>query len=211
MALFYKQQADGGVLAVWKIEETEQELLDLFPLPSRLRHAAEAARFASAARRLEWLSARALLLALLGEDKPVAYRPDGKPCLADGSWQVSISHTAGYAAVLLDKERAVGIDIERYASRVRRVARRFMRPDERALPYCGDDVWGMLLHWSGKESVYKCMEHPHPDLRLLRVLPFEPQRTGSFAVQSCVDGRLDSFLVSYLIADDHVLTWTVQP
>lgn len=49
---------------------------------------------------------------------------------ADGSAHISISHTNGYVAVALHPTEEVGIDIERYGVRVRRVVSRFVRPDE---------------------------------------------------------------------------------
>lgn len=62
--------------------------------------------------------------------------------------------------MILSPASAVGIDIERYSSRVDRVASRFLRDDEVVLPFRGETLWSLLLHWSAKETVYKCMENP---------------------------------------------------
>ena len=49
---------------------------------------------------------------MLGRETPVAYHPDGIPYLPDADLHISISHTKGYAAVLLDTQPRIGIDIE---------------------------------------------------------------------------------------------------
>ena len=68
---------------------------------------------------------------MLGEEKEIGYRSSGKPYLADGSASISISHTKGYVAVLLGgPEKEVGIDVECYGERVRKVAHKFVREDE---------------------------------------------------------------------------------
>lgn len=79
-------------------------------------------RFTAAHRRLEWLAVRVLLYTLSGEEKEIAYHPSGKPYLADDSASLSISHTKGYVAVVLGLPgREVGVDIEQYGERVRKV------------------------------------------------------------------------------------------
>ena len=83
-------------------------------------------------RKLEWLAVRVLLYTMLGEEKEIHYYSNGGPYLADGSFSISISHTKGYVAVLLSEPgKRVGIDIECYSERVRKVAHKFMREDEK--------------------------------------------------------------------------------
>ena len=95
------------------MDETEEELLSM--LPRREVYARCVSQYAAPHRRLEWLAVRVLLFTLLGEERDIAYRPSGKPYLADGSYALSISHTKGYAAVVLgEPDSEVGIDIEQY-------------------------------------------------------------------------------------------------
>ena len=58
-----------------------------------------------------------------------------------------------------------GIDIEQYAQRVHKVSDRYIRSDEQTEPYQDDMTWGLLLHWSAKEAVFKRMENADADLR----------------------------------------------
>lgn len=150
MALFLQHQGEDCHWAVWKLEETLEELLSL--LPDSRKYRQEVEKFSSAHRRLEWCAVRVLLYTILGVEKEIRYQDSGKPYLADKSFSLSISHTKGYVAVILgDINKEVGIDIEQYGERVRKVAHKFVRDDELPGAYEGTDTWGMLLHWSAKK------------------------------------------------------------
>ena len=165
-------------------------------------------RFKAEYRRLEWLAVRVLLYTLLGEEKEIAYYPTGKPYLADASASISISHTKGYVAVVLgmpDKE--VGIDIEQYGERVRRVAHKFMREDEEASLFRGTEIWSLLLHWSAKETMFKCMNASDVDFREhMRVLPFPVNESGIFSAEEYRTAEKRRFTIHYYLSSDFVLT-----
>ena len=112
--------------------------------------------------------------------KEIGYRSSGKPYLADGSASISISHTKGYVAVLLGgPEKEVGIDVECYGERVRKVAHKFVREDESVSWYKGTETWSLLLHWSAKETMFKCMNTSDVDFRKhLHILPFTVEEQG---------------------------------
>lgn len=212
MPLYLQHKEETCSWGIWRIDETEEALLSLLP------HAEDYARvmagkYTSPHRRLEWLAVRVLLFTLLGEEKEIAYLPSGKPYLTDGSYALGISHTKGYAAVIWGRaDSEVGIDIEQAGERVRKVARRFMRPDEVAAPFEGDDVWSMLLHWSAKETLFKCLNESEIDFKEhLRIFPFSPQRQGCFKACEYKTDRRQLFRVAYRITPDFVLTWTSFP
>ena len=99
MALFLQHQGEDCHWAVWKLEETLEELFSLFPDSRKYRQEVE--KFSSAHRRLEWCAVRVLLYTILGVEKEIRYQDSGKPYLADKSFSLSISHTKGYVAVIL--------------------------------------------------------------------------------------------------------------
>lgn len=208
MSLFLQHKGTECFWGVWKIDESEEELLDL--LPHKREYASLVGKYTSPHRRLEWLAVRVLLFVMLGEEKEIAYLPSGKPYLKDGTYALSISHTRGFAAVALSgPETEVGIDIEQYGERVRKVARRFMCTDEEAAVFEGDDIWSLLLHWSAKETMFKCLNESEVDFREhLRIRPFSPQRQGTFDACEYKTGRKQRFRISYRITPDFVLTWT---
>ena len=209
MALFLQHKTDDIQWAVWKMEESLEVLLALLPDARRVFCEQELNRFVSERRKMEWLSVRVLLYAMLQEDKEIGYSPEGKPYLTDHSFFISISHTKGYVAVMLASFTPAGIDIEQYGQRVKRVYDRFIRSDERVEPYQGDETWSMLLHWSAKETIFKSMENADADLRKLCLSHFIPQSEGGFQVREYATERQQLFTVGYRICPDFVLTWTV--
>ena len=193
MGLFLQHKTKDIHWAIWKMEESLESLLTLLP----------------ATRKMEWLSVRVLLYSMLQEDKEIIYSSEGKPSLGDHSFFISISHTKGYVAVILSPIAPVGIDIEQYGHRVKRVYDRFIRPDEQVEPYWGDVTWSMLLHWSAKETIFKSMENADADLRKLCLSHFVPQEEGTFQVQEYATEQQQSFTGGYRISPDFVLTWTI--
>lgn len=196
---------------IWRISETEDELLAMLPHAETYRSQIQS--FGNANRRLEWLAARVLLYSLLGKEKEIAYYRSGRPYLADESASISISHTRGYAAVVVgDLKYSWGVDIEQYGERVHRVAERFMRPDEVSSVYQGTDTWSLLLHWSAKEALYKCLGMEDVDfLDHLRIYPFEVQESGSFMAEEYRTEVRRRMEVYYHLAPDFVWTLCKMP
>lgn len=208
MALLSEHKADCYRWGIWKTDESLEELLALLPGPEKYEQ--QLKRFSSSHRRLEWLSVRVLLYRLLGEEKSIEYAPSGKPRLADSSFFISISHTRGYVAVILSAVSEVGIDIEQYGQRVHKVAHKYMREDEMMSVYQGDDTWSLLLHWSAKEVMFKCMDADEVDFREhLRIVPFQVCERGEFFAEEYRTERRMKFHIRYLLHPDFVMTWQV--
>lgn len=101
------------------------------------------------ARQNERRTVRLLLAEMLGCDEvELQHLPNGKPVLE--GFHISISHTRGYAAVMLSPTHEVGIDIEYQSDRVKRIASRFLRDDEQP-----QQLAELLAYWSAKETLYK--------------------------------------------------------
>lgn len=209
MALFLQHQDEVCRWAVWKMEETEEELLSILPDADRYRE--EIRRFSSAHRRLEWIAVRALLFTILGEEKSILYFDNGRPYLSDGTFSLSISHTKGYVAVILGKSADnVGIDIEQYGDRVHKIAHKFVRVDEVPGCYQGRDTWGLLLYWSAKETMFKCLNATEVDFREhLHIFPFVVSSEGVFNAVEYRTRQNLHFEIHYRICPDFVLTYTV--
>ncbi len=211
MALFnIHKEHEGCLWAIWKVEETTEQLLAM--LPHKEKYRLDIEQFASPGRKLEWLAVRVLLYTVLKEEKEIRYRPDGKPYLADGSMSISISHTRGYAAIITDKPgKNIGIDIEQYGERVRKISSKFMRPDEIAGTYNGTDTWGLLLHWSAKEALFKCLNSEEVDFREhLQIKPFPIEERGVFQATEYRTSERQSYPVHYRLYPDFVLTFICQ-
>lgn len=193
-------------VGIWKVDETVEQLRSMFHQFSVYEEGF--ARFSSEKRKQEWLAVRVLLKELCGEEKTIAYLPSGKPYLEDGSLHVSFSHTNGYVAVAIHPSVEVGIDIEQYGTRVRRVASRFIREDEWVSVDAGDETYALLLHWSAKETMFKLMEDAGVDfIDHLHILPFEPKDFGTFKAREYRSDKEQEFLIHYDTHPDYVLTF----
>lgn len=207
MSLAYKEECKHGIWGIWKMDEETDA--DFGPMLDASLVTAIRQQFPNSPhRRMERLCTRALLQRLTGLTG-VDYHPSGSPFLTGDSRHISISHTKGYAAVIVSTERT-GIDIERYSDRVARVAPRFMHSDEQALPYLGTDVWSLLLHWSAKETLYKFLDTEGTDLKEhLRISPFTPQRHGTMQAREFRTPQCRAVSIDYRIYPDFVLTMIV--
>lgn len=206
MAIYRKYQQRDLVVAVWKVDETVEQLRSMFRDFSVYEEGY--ARFSAEKRKQEWLAVRVLLKELLGEEKKIAYLPSGKPYLEDGSVRISFSHTAGYVAVALHPSAEVGVDIEQYGTRVKRVASRFIREDEKVSVASGNEIYGLLLHWSAKETMFKLMDDGAVDfIEHLHVQPFRVEESGTFEAREYRSEEGRKFLIHYDTHPDYVLTF----
>lgn len=210
MALLVQHRESALQWGIWKIEEEVDELLTLLPRSCRKACQQQVLRFSSESRQLEWLSVRVLLYALLNEEKEIAYHSSGKPYLMDHSSSISISHTRGYVSVILGSTgMEVGIDIEHYSERVCKVAHRYMRDDEKTSSYQGTEIWSLLLHWSAKEVMFKCINASDVDFRQhLRIFPFAVLNRGVFDAEEYRTVHHLKFHLHYLLYPDFVMCFT---
>ena len=205
MPLYRKYKQGDLTVAVWKVDETVEQLRSMFHQFSI--YEAGYARFSAEKRKQEWLAVRVLLKEILGEEKEIAYHPSGKPFLKDNSMHISFSHTHGYVAVALHPSAEVGVDIEQYGHRVQRVASRFIREDEKVSIASGDEIYGLLLHWSAKETMFKLMDDQAVDfIDHLHILPFVLQEQGLFEACEYRSGTEQHFLIHSDTHPDYVLT-----
>ncbi len=85
-----------------------------------------------------------------GTTSGIRFLPNGKPYIADGAFEFSLSHTSDAYAVAISNAPC-GVDIERIRAVDMRIARRYT-PNERA--HC-DSPFDVLSTWTRKEAYYK--------------------------------------------------------
>lgn len=206
MPLYRTYKQDDLWVGVWKVDETVEQLRSMFHQFSIYEEGFS--RFSAEKRKQEWLAVRVLLKELLNEEKEIGYHPSGKPYLKDGSLHVSFSHTVGYVAVALHPTMEVGVDIEQYGVRVKRVASRFIREDELSSITSGDEIYGMLLHWSAKETMFKLMNDEAVDfIDHLHIQPFQMEDSGTMEALEYRSGKNREFHIHYDTHSDYVLTY----
>lgn len=203
--LIHKEENYNCQWGIWRMEETPEVLL------SQLSNVQDLTDFISTTtsqtRIIERIAVRVLLKTLLGEEKTINYQPNGKPYFEDGSINISISHTKGYVAVILSQSPLTGIDIEYISDRAKRVRSRFISDMEYIDPQ--HETLHLLLHWSGKETMYKALSKEEIDLKNnFRIHKFTPQQKGFFEASETFTENNFQFQIRYIVADDYVVTYT---
>ena len=104
-------------VAVWRITETEDELLN--KLMNLGFESASIYQTKNKNRLKQWVATR-LLLNEFFKNVKIIYDDLGKPSL-DNGWKISISHSNDFAAIILNKNKACGIDIEKVTSKIGKI------------------------------------------------------------------------------------------
>ena len=202
------QKYHSPLWGIWKIEEHWEEMLRQLEqqeayLPFLKQHKSES-------RKSEWLAVRLLLKALTGKETGISYHDNGAPYLPDSSLHLSISHTKGYAAVLLSADKPVGIDIEYNSERIHRIKSRFLSQDEFKLLGENPKTNELLVCWSAKETAFKMMEQKAADLQNdIRIIDFKPSQDsnkGTITVRESLTPQSSVFLINYMITPAYVVT-----
>lgn len=184
---------ENARLALWKMSERVEEL-------SRPNHI-DLTAFRSESRLKEKLTTYALIKELTGLDSlELSYASSGKPLL-DG-FEISISHTIGWAVVVLSRNTLVAVDIEYRSDRVTRITDRFIRADEDK-----SSVDIQLINWSAKETMYKLFSEEQLQFHEMRLQQFTPSNAGKIRVEDLKYPK--TIEVEYILNADYVLTWAL--
>lgn len=209
--VFNKRIDDETILAVWKIEETEEQLLSSLQLK---QHELDViASLSNGKRALHWLSTRVLLRTLLNTADYIDCRMDehGKPYLVNSTTHISLSHSYDYAAVIISKNKKVGVDIELIKHKIKSIKHKFLSDVELAQKQIGDNTNGLYVSWCAKEAVYKW--HGKKGLEFkqhIHIKPFKLKGEGSLQVLVELPEGLRELEVHYFkTKDDYMLGYVV--
>ncbi len=196
MPLIRKQKLDNGAwLALWQMSETLEQL----PVPEHVDLSSSTAPH----RRKEKVTEYLLLKALTGDDTLfIRHNDDGAPFV--NGYHISISHTEGWAAMILSKTYRVGIDIEYVSERVNRVVSRFIREDEQQ-----ETLAERLINWCSKEAVYKFFTEQHLEFHEMRLQPYSQEDEGDVVVENL--RQHSQITVGYEVNNDFVLAYLCSP
>lgn len=204
MPLIDKLQIDyphSYTVGVWKIDESVdclREMCHKANIDERAFTVIDG--FKSVCRQLETLATYIVLYSLTSrKGLYIDHQSSGKP-IVEGL-NISISHTKGYAAVIISEKAAVGIDIEYISERVRKVKDWFLRQDEFA--HSTND---MLVQWCGKETAFKLLSSSSSFTDYLSYYNERSIDAGHFTIKSETDGFTVDINVN--INDFYVLTYS---
>lgn len=199
----------GVSLGLWQMDESPEQLFDLYPHLLPYRSSLDD-KYKNDGRKLEFLAIRALMYDMLrvnGASKGLlshagdfTHNGQGKPLFR--GYHVSISHTKGYAALIMSKKSEVAVDIEYMSDRVERIASKFLRKDERA-----DSLDAKLVHWCAKETVFKLFSEENLLFEDMRVKPFDTMADWACDVENLKSGK--TARVDFELAMDFVLTYSM--
>ncbi len=185
-------------VGIWEISEPESYFLKYVSEQKAVKHPY---------KRLQHLAGRRLLK-LLEPGFPtdgVQLNHCGKPYLPGTGLQFSISHSENYAAVIVSRSQRVGIDVEKIAPKLLRVAPKFMNEEE--LAFAGSDLIALALCWSAKEAVYKWYGNNDVTFRKhIHLKPFHAEKAG---VIPCIftKGERAALQLHYKVGREFVLVW----
>lgn len=201
--IYTKNIDDNTILSVWKIEETEAELVSGLQLK---QHELDIiATLKNNKRLLHWLSTRFLLRTMLNTADYIDCRFDehGKPYLVNNSHNISFSHSYDYAAVMISKDKMVGVDIELIKHKIKGIKHKFLSDVELAQKQIGDNICGLYVCWCAKEAIYKW--HGKKGLEFkqdIHIKPFKLGNVGSLTAVVNLPGKTEELEVNYFKTDD---------
>jgi len=203
MGLEKIETSPGRVLALWHMQE------DASTLAAYLGEEAPE-NVTNAQKRLEWLAGRVLvkeaLQALHLPYRGIVKDAFGKPFPVGHDYQLSLSHSFPYAAVLLDAHQSVGIDLEQPKEKLLRIAPRMFHPTE--LADAGTDLIKLCIYWCAKEALIKV--YGRKDLtfaKSLLVAPFSRKIEGEIVGSIIVDTEERVIPLCYTVTPDFVLVF----
>ena len=131
----------------------------------------------------------------------IGHAASGQPLLR--GYHVGVTHTKGYAALMLSKSCDVACDIEHFSDRVERIKSKFLCKDEKA-----DDLDSLLVHWCGKETVYKLFPEDNLQFSQMRVGPFSTMSDWACEVENMKRG--EKVRVDFELTMQFVLTYAFR-
>ena len=212
MALYLTKELDNeATIYVWEITESEDELMRMCSIPKD--ELEELSMISSEARRKEKLAVRALLGEIFDEKVYLGHHDNGKRYLENSAWEISISHTSRFVAIIIHPDEDLGIDIESLERDFSAVEKKALSEDE--IEDLGDNEkkrkLQLAIYWCAKEAIYKRMSISSVDFaEQIELDRFNPHDDGDLdATFFFKDGTEEELELSYEVIDDHVMVWTV--
>jgi hypothetical protein len=197
---------EDGILGMWEITEDFDYLRSMVTLDEKDVERLES--FKNHQRKLEWLSVRVLLNSLTDKDSRIVYGPERKPYLHNNSHNISISHSKELTAILLNKKRRVGLDLEFMSDKVLRIAEKFMRPEELESIDKNQEIYHLYLHWCAKEALYKiCDKVDINFVTNLKIEPFKPKEKGLIIGVVNNSYMNEKFTLNYFTHKNYAVVW----
>ncbi|MFT4661950.1 MAG: 4'-phosphopantetheinyl transferase [Patiriisocius sp.] len=147
-------------LAVWHVTESLEELTERFfgKTPKGENWETYNALKLDKVKK-QWLATRLAIRTISNSDPEITYDEHGAPWIQIEGWELSISHSAEWIAVLLSKNSMIGIDLQAHNSKITNIVNKFTHQTEYNHWLENESIDYLHALWTIKEAVYKCFKH----------------------------------------------------
>ncbi|MCF8224595.1 MAG: 4'-phosphopantetheinyl transferase superfamily protein [Bacteroidales bacterium] len=210
MGIFLKTEIQPEcLLGVWEITEDFDTLYSMVRLGRAER--ARLDSFRSVNRKLEWLSVRALIRSMKGEDVRITYNKENKPFLNNGKARISISHSRSLTAILVSSDKRVGIDLEYMSGKISKLGHKFINSRESITRDPANRKFHLYLHWCAKEALYKICDRQDVNFKEgITIMPFTPEDNGFIRGHVVNSAGEEDFDLEYLHHENYALVWSCK-
>lgn len=211
MGLFINQEVEEGCrLGLWEITEDYETLLRMTYLNENDMQRLNT--FRNNQRKIESLSVRALLQTMTRPDARIEYQEQSrKPYLADGSYNISVSHSHNYTSILLGKNKLVGVDLEYMLHNMEELSQRFINDQEVITDNPLLRREHLYVHWCAKEALYKiCDKADIIFQEHLIIKPFEIGEQGDIIGLVNNDSRHEEYKLHYHLMNNYALVYCTK-
>jgi phosphopantetheinyl transferase len=196
---------EGVRLLVWDLTESIDELSKQLTSFNEI----EFDKIVSEKRKREFLGVQVAMKELLGKEVQISHDVDGKPFLSDDSYQISISHSKNWIAVMAHSTCSIGVDVECPNDKIQKIYTRFLSNVEQKDLSNGKNINQLLLAWSVKEALYKIIGKEAVDFaNQLRIFHFEPKLSGEIMAQHTPTKKL--YQLRYIQNSAYTLVYCVD-
>ena len=140
MPLVIKKEENNVLIYIWKIQESLEELIQLYPN-------LEFPKFKSNKRNLESICSR-ILLYKHSKNLKISYCENGSPLLNNHQY-ISISHSGNLVCIAIS-DNIIGVDIDEISEKSKKIQSKFVNPNQTNLT---ENKTSLI--WCIKESVFK--------------------------------------------------------
>jgi 4'-phosphopantetheinyl transferase len=138
--------------------------------------------------------------------KGVGSFDNGKPCLIDSPFHISLSHSNKYAAAIISKQSHIAIDLEMIKQKLNVVAPRILNEEE--LKEANSNLTKLCIYWCCKEVIYKSHSNRKINFRKeIFITPFSLKENGECTGELKLSGSILSFSIKYFLYDNYIIAY----
>lgn len=208
MPLFKTITLPDGLIAVWKLTETSDDLISNFS--SEELEDSEFRKYTYGKRKVEWLATRALLKQMIGPDFTISYSETGKPILDHFLYKhISISHSRYFLVVFIHEKFNIGVDIEDITRNYNAVEKRYL--SEKELIFVNKNILLQCICWCAKEAIFKMVPDDGVEFReQIHIFPFNPEKENQFMARYSNKSEEWNYQLQFQNFSDHCLVWVME-